>query len=84
MLLDVDFIIAMVVVENTILGYRQDGRVHVRYIVDTVLIILLNEVVSAWFMHPTIERIGSLAIIIITLAIVRITVTRWAPSYDKE
>lgn len=84
-LLDVVFIFAIVEVSNTILGYLQDGRVHLRYIVDTVLIIMLNEVVSAWFTHPTFERFGSLAIIITVLAMVRIAVTRLAPgdSLDK-
>jgi uncharacterized membrane protein (DUF373 family) len=84
MLLDVVFIVALVEVTNTILGYLQDGRVHVRYIVDTVLIIMLNEVVTTWFTHPDFPRIGSLALIITTLAAVRISVTRWAPTYDSD
>lgn len=84
MLLDVVFIVALVEVTNTILGYLQDGRVHVRYIVDTVLIIMLNEVVSAWFTHPTFERIASLALITSALAAIRVSVTRWAPTYDQD
>lgn len=78
-LLDTVFIVALVEIANTIIGYLQDGRVHVRYIVDTILIIMLNEVVSAWFTHPTFERMSSLALTIGVLTAVRIGVTRLSP-----
>lgn len=81
-LLDVVFIVALVEVINTIIGYLRDGKVHVRFIIDTVLIIMLNEVVSAWFKHESFERMGSLALIIATLTAARIGVTLFAP--DKK
>jgi uncharacterized membrane protein (DUF373 family) len=79
MLLDAVFIVALVEVAITILGYLKDGQVHVRYIVDTVLIIMLNEIVSMWFKHPKLENAISLSVIILALAIVRVAVTRFAP-----
>jgi uncharacterized membrane protein (DUF373 family) len=80
-LLDVVFIVALVEITITILGYLKDGRVHVRYIVDTVLIIMLNEIVSMWFKHPRLENAISLSIIVAVLALVRISVTRFAPNH---
>ena len=74
-LLDVVFIIALVEITITILGYLKDGSVHVRYIVDTILIIMLNEVVSIWFKHPSFSDMAGLALMIGTLAAVRIAVT---------
>lgn len=79
MLLDVVFIVALVEITITILGYLKDGHVHVRYIVDTILIIMLNEIVSMWFKHPKLENAISLSIIVAVLAAIRITVTRFAP-----
>lgn len=82
MLLDVVFIVALVEITITILGYLKDGHVHVRYIVDTILIIMLNEIVSMWFKHPKLENAISLSIIVAVLAAVRISVTRFAPRSD--
>lgn len=79
MLLDIIFIVALVEISITILGYLKDGRVHVRYIVDTILIIMLNEVVNVWLNHPKFEQVASLALIIGVLTIVRIMVIQFAP-----
>lgn len=77
MLLDVVFIVALVEITLVILGYLKDGAVHVRYIVDTILIIMLNEVVTIWFKGATLEESIGLAVILATLAGVRITTLRW-------
>lgn len=79
-LLDVVIILALTEIAITILGYLKDGHVHVRYIVDTVLIIMLNEVVSAWFKHHDFKSMAALSVIIATLAAVRVSVTKWAPN----
>lgn len=79
MLLDVVFIVALVEISITILGYLKDGSVHVRYIVDTILVIMLNEFVSLWFGHPTLGQVSALCITVTTLAAVRITTIRFGP-----
>ncbi len=78
-LLDVVFILALVEVSITVLGYLKDGHVHVRYIVDTVLIIMLNEVVSLWFKHASLQTAIGISITIVALGSVRLLVTRFAP-----
>jgi uncharacterized membrane protein (DUF373 family) len=78
-LLDTVFILALIEIIITLLGYLKDGRVHVRYIVDTVLIIMLNEMVSMWFRHPELTEAIGLSVIVLTLAIVRIGVTKFSP-----
>lgn len=78
-LVDFVFILALVEITITILGYLKDGRVHVHYIVDMVLIIMLHEVVSLWFAKPAFPQVAGIMLIIGTLAIVRVLVTRFSP-----
>jgi len=79
MLLDTVFIVALVEIAITVLGYLKDGRVHVRYIVDTILIIMLNEIVTLWFTHPKLQDMIGISIIVLTLALIRVSVTKFAP-----
>lgn len=79
MLLDVIFIVALVEITITILGYLKDGSVHVRYIVDTILIIMLNEIVNVWLNHPKFEQVAGLSLIVGVLALVRMMVIQFAP-----
>lgn len=78
-LLDTVFILALVEITLTLLGYLKNGRVQVRYIVDTILIIMLNEVVGMWFRHPDLKDAIGISVIILSLAAVRIAVTRFSP-----
>jgi uncharacterized membrane protein (DUF373 family) len=84
MLLDTVFIVALVEIAITILGYLKDGSVHVRYIVDTILIIMLNEIVGFWFKDPSLEKAASISLIIAVLALVRITTVKYAPNEKTE
>lgn len=83
-LLDIVFIVALVEISITILGYLKDGYVQVRYIVDTILIIMLNEIVSLWFKHPDLKEAIGISIIIATLALVRVITIRFAPEHPSE
>ncbi len=82
LLLDAVFILALTEIIITTLGYLKDGRVHVRYIVDTILIIMLNEVVALWFKHPSLSIAVGLSLMLLSLALIRISVTRFAPKDD--
>lgn len=82
MLLDTVFIVALLEISITILGYLKDGRVHVRYIVDTILVIMLNEIVALWFRHPSLQDMIGISVIVATLAGIRVAVTRFAPKND--
>lgn len=78
-LLDTVFIVALLEISITILGYLKDGRVHVRYIVDTILIIMLNEIVALWFKHPKLQDMIGISLIVLVLAVIRVAVTRFPP-----
>jgi len=79
MLLDIVFIVALVEIGITILAYLKHGSVHVRYIVDTILIIMLNEIVSLWFKKPDLQEAIGIAVILATLAAIRVSVIKFAP-----
>lgn len=83
-LLDVVFIIALIEITIVILSYLKEGAVHVRYIVDTILIIMLNKVISFWFEGGSLQEAIALAILILTLAIVRITTVKWGADRDPS
>ena len=70
---------AVIEVVRTGLSYLRDGRVRVRYVVDTVLIVMLNEVIALWFKGDTFSYIPLMAILL-TLGILRIIAVRFSPS----
>lgn len=78
-LVDTVFIIALVEISIMIVSYLKDGSVHVRYILDTVLIIMLNEIVAIWFDDPKLEKMLGLALIVGVLAISRVLLTFFPP-----
>lgn len=78
-LLDVLTLLAVVEVLKTANGYLTDGRVRVTFIVDTVLIVMLNEVISVWFKGTNIVGEAPLLLILLTLIIVRVLAIHWSP-----
>lgn len=76
-LLDAVFIVALVEITLTILGYLKDGRVEVRYIMDTILIIMLNEVITIWFKGASLDEAIGLSLMLATLGALRITAIKY-------
>ena len=82
LILNVITLLAVVEVIRTVMSYLSEGRVKVTFIVDTVLIVMLNEVISLWFKGPTLTSIVILVIIILTLIFVRLLAIRFSPDGD--
>ena len=80
LLVDTVFIVALVEISLLLISYLKEGYVHVRYIVDTILIIMLNEFVVVWFDHPSTEKVIGLSAIVAVLILARISVLRFSPS----
>ena len=79
MLLNALNLFAVIEVVRTGLSYLRDGRVRVRYVVDTVLIVMLNEIIALWFKGNTDAYLPLIAILL-TLAILRVVAIRFSPS----
>ncbi|MEK7573511.1 MAG: phosphate-starvation-inducible PsiE family protein [Patescibacteria group bacterium] len=79
LLLNAIALLAVVEIIKTTLSYLTDGRVRVTYIVDTVLIVMLNEVISFWFTGANFQQEILLMVTILTLIFVRLLAIRFSP-----
>lgn len=73
-------LLAVVEVLKTALTYCSDGRVRVTFIVDTVLVVMLTEVISRWFSGGEWKQFAMLGGILITLGLIRIAAVRYSPA----
>jgi uncharacterized membrane protein (DUF373 family) len=73
-------LLAVVEVLKTTLAYCSDGRVRVTFIIDTVLVVMLTEVISRWFTGGEWHRFTILGGILITLGLMRIVAVRYSPA----
>ncbi len=73
-------LLAIVEVLKTTLTYFSEGRVKVTFIVDTILVVMLTEVISQWFKEAHMMQWAILGGIIVTLALTRIVAVQWSPT----
>jgi len=73
-------LLALVEVFKTATTYFSEGRVKVTFIVDTILVVMLTEVLSHWFRGGDWRTLGALGGVLLTLGIVRVMVVRWSPT----
>lgn len=73
-------LLAVVEVLKTTLAYFSEGRVRVTFIVDTVLVVMLTEVISQWFTGGDWQKLGILALLLTTLGLVRVVAVRFSPT----
>jgi len=72
-------ILALLEVFRTALAYFSEGRVKVTYIIDTVLVVILTEVMVFWFKEIEYSRILMVIAIVLSLVVARILVIRFSP-----
>ena len=73
-------LLAVVEVLKTTLAYFSEGRVRVTFIVDTVLVVMLTEVISQWFTGGDWPQLAILAVILMTLGLIRVMAVRLSPA----
>jgi uncharacterized membrane protein (DUF373 family) len=79
-LVDTLTLLAVVEVLKTTLTYCSDGRVRVTFIIDTVLVVMLTEVISRWFTTGEWHQFAILGGIILMLGLMRIVAIRYSPA----
>jgi uncharacterized membrane protein (DUF373 family) len=72
-------ILALLEVFRTCLTYFSEGRVKVTYIIDTVLVVILTEVMVFWFKEISFSRIFMVIALVLSLVVARILVIRFSP-----
>jgi len=82
----VDTLILLAVVEvfKTTLTYFTEGRVKVTFIVDTILVVMLTEVISQWFKGGDMLQLAVLGGILVTLAVIRVLAVRCSPTHGDS
>lgn len=81
----VDTLILLAVVElfKTTVTYFSEGRVKVTFIVDTILVVMLTEVISQWFKGGEPWRLAVLGGILLTLGLLRVLAVRCSPAHGE-
>lgn len=77
-------LLAIVEVFKTTVTYFREGRVKVTFIVDTILVVMLTEVISQWFKGGDWHALTALCGILLVLGIVRVMAVRWSPALRTE
>ncbi len=73
-------LLALVEVFKTTVTYFREGRVKVTFIVDTILVVMLTEVISQWFRGGDWRPLTALLGILVILSVVRVIAVRWSPT----
>ena len=73
-------LLAIVEVFKTTVTYFREGRVKVTFIVDTILVVMLTEVISQWFKGGDWQALTVLCGILLVLGIIRVMAVRWSPA----
>lgn len=73
-------LLALIEVFKTTVTYFREGRVKVTFIVDTILVVMLTEVISQWFKGGDWQPLTVLLGILLMLSVVRVTAVRWSPT----
>lgn len=83
-LVDVLTVLAMVEILRTALAYFSEGRVKVTYIIDTVMVTVLTEVMAFWYRDMDWQKLAMVIILVVSLAVVRIIAVRYSPRKLRE
>jgi uncharacterized membrane protein (DUF373 family) len=84
LIVDTLIILAIVEVFKTTLTYFSEGRVKVTFIVDTILVVMLTEIISKWFSEAPVSQWITLGGILIILGIIRIVAVQWSPTKIEQ
>lgn len=78
-LVDVLTVLAIVEILRTALAYFTEGRVKVTYIIDTVMVTVLTEIMAFWYKEMDWQKLAMVIILVLSLALVRVIAVRYSP-----
>lgn len=83
-LVDILTVLALVEVLRTALAYFSEGRVKVTYIIDTVIVTVLTEVMAFWYKEMEWQELAMVIALVLSLACVRVIAVRFSPRRLRE
>lgn len=78
-LVDMLTVLAIIEILRTALAYFTEGRVKVTYIIDTVIVTILTEVMAFWYRDMNWQGIAMVIALVLSLACIRIIAVRFSP-----
>ena len=79
-IIDALTILAVLEIFRTTLAYFSEGRVKVTYIIDTVIVVMVTEIMACLFKEFDLYKIGMLTFLVFTLCVMRIFTVKYSPS----
>lgn len=83
-LVDVLTVLAIVEILRTALAYFSEGRVKVTYIIDTVMVTVLTEIMAFWYREMAWQKVAMVIALVLSLALIRILAVRFSPRKQRE
>lgn len=83
-LVDMLTVLAIVEVLRTALAYFTEGRVKVTYIIDTVIVTVLTEVMAFWYKEMEWRKVAMTISLVLSLACIRIMAVRFSPRHYRD
>src|SRR3990167_1502766 len=80
-IIDVLTILAVLEMFKTTLAYFSEGRVKVTYIIDTVIVVMVTEIMAFWFKEFNLYKMGMMTFLVLALCIMRIFTVKYSPSF---
>lgn len=77
-------VLALLEVFKTCRVYLSEGRVKVSYIIDTVLVVILTEVMIFWFKEIEYSKVLMVIALVLSLIVARILAIRFSPARYGE
>ncbi|MBI5655398.1 MAG: hypothetical protein GJT30_01365 [Geobacter sp.] len=78
-LVDMLTVLAIVEILRTALAYFSEGRVKVTYIIDTVIVTVLTEVMAFWYRDMEWQEVAMVIALVLSLACIRVIALRYSP-----
>uniref|UniRef100_C6DZ27 Phosphate-starvation-inducible E-like protein n=1 Tax=Geobacter sp. (strain M21) TaxID=443144 RepID=C6DZ27_GEOSM len=83
-MVDMLTVLAIIEVLRTALAYFSEGRVKVTYIIDTVIVTVLTEVMAFWYKSIRWEEVAMTISLVISLSLVRVMAVRYSPAAVRK
>ncbi|MDF1581418.1 MAG: phosphate-starvation-inducible PsiE family protein [Desulfuromonadales bacterium] len=79
LVVNVLMVLAVLELFRTVKAYFSEGRVKVTYIIDTVLVVVITEIMGFWYREVEVERVALAIALVVALMGVRIMAIRFSP-----
>jgi uncharacterized membrane protein (DUF373 family) len=83
-LVDILTVLAIVEILRTALAYFSEGRVKVTYIIDTVMVTVLTEVMAFWYKEMPWQQLAMVIMLTLSLALIRVVAVRYSPRSHRD